>query len=150
MTRRRRLAKLEADTLERWHKAWELSAVIFDRHTSKIAVNATDLLKRLEVERPDLSSDDIEAEGVAFLESLGVRQYREFEAWFKSYELPEDDPPDLSMWPSDIPTPPDELPGEWNKAAPFMASEDVVRRLAAQIFCFLLAMARATREEQAR
>ena len=69
MTRARRLAKLETDTLERWRKAWECSAVIYDRHTRGISVDAADLIQRLEAERPDLSSDDIEREGVAFLEA---------------------------------------------------------------------------------
>lgn len=124
--------------------------MIFDRHTSDIAVNTDDLLRRLAVERSDLSSDDIEAEGVAFLKALSVRQYRGFKAWFKSYELPEDDLPDLSMWPSDIPMPPDELLGEWDKAVPYMKSEDVIEQLSAQLYCFLLATARATREEQTR
>ncbi|MDQ3398449.1 MAG: hypothetical protein M3511_11915 [Deinococcota bacterium] len=112
--------------------------------------DTADLLRRLEAERPNLSTDDIDAEGIAFLESLGVTQYREFKVWFKSHELPEDNPPELSMWPSDIPTPPDELPGEWDKATPYMESEDVIEQLAAQLYCFLLATARATREEQAR
>ena len=55
----------------------------------------------------------------------------------------------MSMWPSDVPAPPDEPLGEWDLAAPYMASEDVIERLAAQVFCFLLATARAVREERA-
>ena len=85
---------------------------------------------------------------MAFLESVGVTQYREFEAWFNSYDIPEDDPPNPSMWPSDIPAPPDELPGQWDKAALYRDSDEPIQRLAAELYLFLLATARATREEQ--
>lgn len=148
MRQSNRLAKLEADTLERWRKAWECSAVIFDKHTNGIVVDPLGLLQKLEIERPDLSSDDVEAEGVAFLESLGVTQYPAFWSWFNSWSLPEDDPPDLTRWPSGIPEPPDELPGEWNMAAPYRHSSEPVEQLAAQLYLFMLAAARAVREER--
>jgi hypothetical protein len=68
-----------------------------------------------------------------------------FEAWFFSYEWPEDDPPDLSMWPHMIPLPPDEPPGDWERVAPYRNSEHVIERMAAQLYLFLLASARAVR-----
>lgn len=143
-----RLAKLEADALTAWRQAWERSAVIFDRHAGEILMDPPDLQHRLEAALPGMSGDDVEAEGVAFLESLGVTQYRAFEAWFRSYELPEDDPPDLTRWPSDIPMPPDEPPGDWQRVAPYMTSENVIEQLATQLYLFMLATARAVREEQ--
>jgi hypothetical protein len=115
MRRAGRLAKLEANTLTAWRQAWERSAVVFDKHAGEILIDPPDLQRRLEAALPGLSSNDVEAEGVAFLERLGVTQYRAFEAWFKSYELPRDDPPDLTSWPEMIPMPPDEPP--WRLAA---------------------------------
>lgn len=75
-----RLAKLETCTLIAWHHTWERSAVIFDKHAGDILVDPPHLQRRLEAALPGLSSDDAEAEGVAFLERLGVTQYRAFEA----------------------------------------------------------------------
>lgn len=82
--------------------------MIFDKHASEIVVDPLGLQQKLEAASPELSSDDVDAEGIAFLERLGVTQYRAFEAWFKSYELPRDDPPDLASWPEMILMPPDE------------------------------------------
>jgi hypothetical protein len=135
MSRLKRLEQLETDTLTAWRQAWERSAVVFDRHVGEILIDPPDLQRRLEAALPGLSSDDVEAEGVAFLEGLGVTQYRAFEAWFKSYKLPEDDPPDLTSWPEMIPTPPDEPPGDWRRVAPYTTSENVVKQLAAQLYC---------------
>lgn len=152
MLRATRLEKLEADTLTAWRAACEQSEVIFDKHLQGISTDTPELLQRLEVERPDLSSDEAEREGRAFLESLGITQFAELAKWFKSYEPPDldADRPDLSMWPSDIPTPPDELPGQWTLAEAFVDSDELIERLAAQVFCFLLATARATRDERTR
>lgn len=135
-----RLEKLETPILERWHKAWEQSVVIFDKHAGAILIDPPDLLDRLQASRPDLfigtPDDAIEAEGVAFLESLGVAEYRTFETWFNSWELAEDDPPDLTNWPEMIPMPPDEPAGDWQRVAPYMASEDVIEQLAAQLYVY--------------
>lgn len=150
MKQAKRLAKLEAETLTAWRQAWERSAVIFDKHTGSILVDPLDLQGRLEAAFQGLSSDDVDAEGVAFLERLGVTQYRAFEAWFKSYELPEDDPPNLKSWPEMIPTPPDEPSGDWQRVMPYMTSRNVIEQLAAQLYLFMLASARAQREYKAK
>ena len=150
MTHKSRLEKVEALTLEKWRKAWERSATIYDKHVGDIFTDTTKALNdALAKAHPELDANDIELKGVVFLESVGVIQYRVFEAWFNSYEFPEDDPPDLTRWPSDIPAPPDELPGEWEKATPYRDSDEPIQRLAAELYLFLLATARATREEQA-
>lgn len=150
MRQSNRLAKLEADVVQRWQKAWEQSAVIFDKHAGAILIDPPDLLDRLQASRPDLfigtPDDAIEAEGVAFLESLGVIEYRTFETWFNSWELAEDDLPDLTNWPGMIPMPPDEPAGDWQRVAPYMASENVIEQLAAQLYVFMLGAARAVRE----
>lgn len=150
VTRKRRLAKLEADNLDRWRRAWERSVVSFDKYAGNILIDPADLRQRLEAALPGLSSDDVEAEGVAFLKRLGVTQYRAFEGWFKSYELPRDDPPDLTSWPNMIPMPPDEQPGDWQRVMPYTASENIIEQLAAQLYLFMLASARAQREYQAK
>lgn len=124
-------------------------AVIFDKHAGGILVDPLGLQQKLEAALPGLSSDDVDAEGAAFLERLGVTQYRVFEAWFQSYELPEDDPPDLTSWPELIPMPPEEPPGDWERIAPYMTSENVIEKLAAQLYLFMLAAARAVREGRA-
>ena len=154
MTRAQRLAKLEADTLERWHKAWERSAVAFDRHMRGVSINAADLRQGLETELPHLSDDEVENACREFLLSINVTQFDGFSLWFKSYELPDPDAtrPDLSMWPCDVPEPPDELPGEWDTGLPYSTSDDLIERLAAQVYLFILASARtarAIREEHA-
>ena len=150
MIRKGRLDKLEAETVRRWHKAWEASAVIFDRHAGDIFTESGQaLIDAFLTAHPDLTTGDLEVRGVTFLESLGVRQYRAFEAWFNSYELPEEGVTDLSRWPSNVPTPPDELPGEWEKVTPYRGSDEPAERLAAELYLFLLATARATREERA-
>lgn len=115
MTLKNRLAKLEAPTVKRWHEAWEQSAVIFEKHAGSIVdiMDTPGFVERLTAARPGSTGDEVEAEAQAFLERLGVTQYRDFETWFGTYEVPEDNPPDLSVWPHTIPTPPDEPPGDW-------------------------------------
>lgn len=150
MRLKRRLDKLEPFAIERWRKAWEHSAMVFEKHVGSIFTDESDAIRdALLKAHPELDANEVELRGVAFLESLGVTQYRAFEAWFNSYELPDDDPPDLSVWPSDIPAPPDERPGEWDKTASYRGSDEPIHRLAAELYLFLLATARATREEQA-
>lgn len=98
-----RLDKLEPLAVERWRKAWERSAAIYDRHAGDIFTDTAEAFNEaLQKAHPELDANEIEARMVAFLEGLGVTQYRVFEAWFNSYDLPEDDPPDLTHWPSDI------------------------------------------------
>ncbi len=66
--------------------------MIFDRHAGEILIDPPDLQRRLEAALPRLSSDDVEAEILAILEGLGVTQYRAFEAWFHSWDLPDNKP----------------------------------------------------------
>jgi len=149
VTRKSRLEKVEARALEKWRKAWERSATIYDKHAGDIFTDTAEAFNdALQKAHPELDANEIEARMVAFLEGLGVTQYRVFEAWFNSYDIPEDDPPDLTCWPSDIPAPPDERPGEWEKAVLHRHSAEPIPRLAAELYLFLLATARATREEQ--
>lgn len=122
--------------------------MIFDKHAGGIFVDSLELQRKLETALPGLSSEDVDAEGIVFLQRLGVTQYRAFEAWFKPYELPEDDPPDLTSWPDMIPMPPDEPQEDWERVAPYMTSENVIEQLAAQLYLFMLASARAVREER--
>ncbi len=112
MTKAKRLAALELDTISVWHRAWEQSAVTFERHLRDLHIDADDLLRRLERERPDATADAIEQQARAFLQDIGITTYDDLAAWFKSYELPDPDRPDLAVWPSDIPTPPAEVDGE--------------------------------------
>lgn len=150
MNLKTRLDRLEQPAVERWRKAWEYSATIYDKHAGDIFTDTAEAFNdALQKAHPELDANEIEARMVAFLEGLGVTQYRVFEAWFNSYDLPDDDPPDLTRWPSDTPAPPDELPGEWKKAALYRDSGEPIPRMAAELYLFLLATARATREQQA-
>ncbi len=146
MTKAKRLAALEVDTITAWRSAWEQSAVTFDKHLRGLHIDTADLLRRLERERPDITAADIEQESRAFLKDIGITAYDELAAWFKSYELPDLDRPDLAVWPGDIPTPPAEVDGESDMTKPFQSCDDAVQRLAAQSYLFLLATARAVRE----
>jgi hypothetical protein len=148
MTKAKRLAALEVDTITAWRSAWEQSAVTFEKHLRGLNIDAADLLRRLDVERPDITAADVEQESRAFLEDIGITAFDEFAAWFKSYELPDLDRPDLAVWPSDIPTPPAEVDGAWEITKPFQSCDDAVQRLAAQSYLFLLATARAVREDK--
>ena len=150
MRLRRRLDTLEPIAVQRWRNAWEHSATAFDRHIRDVNIDIDDLLQELQTGLPHLSNDEIEEAGREFLQTIGVTQYDAFSAWFESYELPDPDAerPDLSMWPSDVPTPPEELPGEWARALPFVASDDLVERLAAQAFLCIVASARTARESR--
>ncbi len=150
MTKVKRLAALELDTITAWHRAWQQSAVTFERHLRGLNIDTADLLQRLERERPGITADDIEQEGKAFLKDIGITAYDEFAAWFKSYELPDPDRPDLAAWPSDIPMPPAEVDGEKEIAKPFHSCDAAVPRMAAQVFMFFLAAARAVREDEVR
>ncbi len=143
----KRLAALEVDTITAWRSAWEQSAVTFEKHLRGLHIDTADLLRRLERERPDITAADIELESRAFLKDIGVTAFDELAAWFKSYELPDLDRPDLAIWPSDIPTPPAEVSGSWEMTKPFQSCDDAVPRIAAQIYLFLLATARAVRED---
>jgi hypothetical protein len=147
MTKAKRLAALEVDTITAWRSAWEQSAVTFEKHLRGLHIDTADLLRRLERERPDITAADIEQESRAFLKEIGVTAFDEFAAWFKSYKLPDLDRPDLAIWPSDIPTPPAEVDGAWQITQPFRNCDDAVPRIAAQIHLFLLATARAVRED---
>lgn len=119
MRHKSRLAKLEQPAVERWRKAWERNATIYDKHAGDIFTDTVEAFNdALQKAHPELDANEIEARMVAFLEGLGVTQYRMFEVWFNSYDIPDDDPPDLTRWPSDIPAPPDELPGEWENMVP--------------------------------
>lgn len=150
VSRKTRLEKLEQPAVERWRKAWESHAVIFDKHAGDIFTDEAETLRETWLSAyPELDEAELWRQGGAFLESLGVAQYEVFEAWFNSYDIPEDDPPDLTRWPSDIPAPPNESPGEWEKVAPYRDSDEPVQRLAAEVYLFLLATARAAREERA-
>ncbi len=144
----KRLAALEVDTITAWRSAWEQSAVTFEKHLRGLHIDSADLLRRLERERPDIGAADIEQEGRAFLKDIGITAFDELAAWFKSYELPDLDRPDLAVWPSDIPTPPAEVDGESDMTKPFQNCDDAVQRLAAQSYLFLLATARAVREDK--
>jgi hypothetical protein len=148
MTKAKRLAALEVDTITAWHRAWEQSAVTFEKHLRGLNIDTADLLRRLERERPDITADDIELESRAFLKDIGITAFDELATWFKSYELPDPDRPDLAIWPSDIPTPPAEVDGSWEITKPFQSCDDAVQRIAAQIYLFLLATARAVREDK--
>lgn len=147
MLRAKRLERLEADTITAWRTAWEQSAETFERHMHGLHVDTLDVIHRLEVGQPHLSEDEIDQACKKFLRSIDVTQFDAFSVWFKSYELPDldADRPDLSMWPSDVLTPPDELTGEWDRALPYMVSEDLIERLAAQVYLFILAAARTAR-----
>lgn len=149
MTRKSRLGKVEALALKKWRKAWERNAIIFDKHAGDIFTDEAETLREAWLSAcPELDEAELWRQGGAFLESLGVAQYEVFEMWFDSYDLPEDEPPDLTRWPSDIPAPPDESPGEWEKVARYRGSDEPVQRLAAEVYLFLLATARAAREER--
>jgi hypothetical protein len=148
MTKAKRLAALEVDTITAWRSAWEQSAVTFERHLSGLHIDTADLLQRLEREQPGITADDIEQEGRAFLKDIGITAFDEFAAWFKSYKLPDPERPDLAVWPSDIPPPPAEVDGESDMTKPFQNCDDAVQRLAAQSYLFLLATARAVRENK--
>jgi hypothetical protein len=150
MTKAKRLAALEVDTITAWHRAWEQSAVTFERHLRGLNIDTADLLRRLDVERPGITAADIEQESTAFLKDIGITAFDEFAAWFKSYKLPDLDRPDLAVWPSDIPTPPAEVSGAWDMTLPFQSCDDAVPRIAAQVYLFLLATARAVREDKVR
>ncbi len=148
MTKARRLAALEVDTITAWRSAWQQSAVTFEKHLRGLNIDTADLLRRLERERPGITAADIEQEGGAFLKDIGVTAFDEFAAWFESYELPDLDRPDLAVWPGDIPTPPAEVSGSYEITKPFQSCDDAVMRLAAQSYLFLLATARAVREDK--
>ncbi len=147
MTKAKRLAALEVDTITAWRSAWEQSAVTFEKHLRGLNIDTADLLRRLERERPGITAADVEQEGTAFLNDIGITAFDELAAWFKSYKLPDLDRPDLAVWPSDIPTPPAEVDGESDMTKPFQNCDDAVQRLAAQSYLFLLATARAVRED---
>jgi hypothetical protein len=150
MTKAKRLAALEVDTITAWRSAWEQSAVTFEKHLRGLNIDTADLLRELEREQPGITADDIEQEGRAFLKDIGITAFDELAAWFKSYKLPDLDRPDLAVWPSDIPTPPAEVDGAWEITKPFQNCDDAVQRLAAQSYLFLLATARAVREDTVR
>lgn len=148
MIKAKRLEALEADTLTAWRSAWEQNAVSFKRHTNGLSLDSTELIQTLETEHPHLSDDDVERACKEFLRSINISSFDAFSAWFKSYEVPDFDDarPDLSMWPSDVPNPPDEQPGEWSTVLLYANSEDVIERLAAKVYLFVLAAARTARE----
>jgi hypothetical protein len=148
MTKAKRLAALEVDTISAWRSAWEQSAVTFERHLRGLNIDTADLLRRLERERPGITADDVEQESRAFLKDIGITAFDEFAAWFKSYKLPDLDRPDLAVWPSDIPTPPAEVSGSFEIIKPFQSCDDAVQRIAAQVYLFLLAAARAVRDDK--
>jgi hypothetical protein len=148
MTKAKRLAALEVDTISAWHRAWEHSAVTFERHLRGLNIDTADLLRRLERERPGITAADVEQESTAFLNDIGITAFDELAAWFKSYKLPDLDRPDLAVWPSDIPTPPAEVSGSFEITKPFQSCDDSVQRIAAQSYLFLLATARAVRDDK--
>lgn len=151
MVRARRLDALEADTIPAWRAAWERSAETFEKHMSGVNVAPAEVYRQLAVEQPHLSDDDVERKGRAFLESIGVLNFAAFATWFGNYEIPDldADRPDLSMWPSDVPKPPVEVPGEWDRVLPYTASDVLIQRLTAEIYIFILAAARTAREGRA-
>ena len=106
--------------------------MIFDKHASGILVDPLGIQQELEAALPGISSDEVDAEGIAFLERLGVTQYRAFEAWFKLYELPVDYPPNLMSWPEVIPIPSDEPSGDCKRVELCTTSESVIEQLVAQ------------------
>jgi len=138
----------QVSTLRRWRAAWEQSAVTFERHMRGVDVASTDVYHRLKVEQPHLSDEDVESACRKFLQSINATQFAVFAEWFKSYELPDVDAAQqkLSTWPSDVPKPPDELPGEWDRTLPYMASQDAIEQLSAQVYLFILAAARTARD----
>lgn len=146
MTLKRRLGRLEPFAVGRWHEAWERLAAKQREHTENLTLTKIDDIKVL---LPDITEADLDDAGWNFACLAGFTNADDFMLWFKAYDLPDNEPPDLTKWPDTIPVPPAELPGTQEKIEPYLVSEDVLERACAQASMFLLASARAVREFQA-
>jgi len=151
VTLKNRLTKLEVPTVKRWREAWE-----------KYLDHLTDHLDALidplqaaatEAEAQGLFNDEatLNAAAEAFCKRIGVPSPFALSSWDGRADLPDPDvPPDLSRWPSNLPDPPPELPGVFEKLEPYRDSLDIHERLPALLYLFWLSHARARREYVAR
>lgn len=145
MKLRSRLEKLEAPALVRWREAWQHYLMTVGPHVD--ALNEPLIAVCDEAQKLGILETTADSRNAldALTHRLGLPTWITSWSWGDT-EVPDDEHPNLKLWPHTLASPPPEPPEAWEELEPLTRSEDVAERWCALICLFTLGHARGHRE----